>query len=493
MRREIQFMRRGKRVRLGDASPTLTLLDYLRLRERSTGTKEGCAEGDCGACTVVLRRLRGGRMVYEPVNACILLAGQADGSDVVTVEDLAHDGELHPVQRAMVDYHASQCGFCTPGFVMALFALFHARAGWPVSRAVVNDWIAGNLCRCTGYRPIVDAALAAYAAPDGDRFSAEEARLQHTLTGLDDNDLMVGTADRFFAAPRTIESLAALYGANPDAVLVAGATDVGLWVTKQLRDLPKIIWLGRVAGLDAIEDAASAVSFGATVTHAAALPHLAAIDADLGELMRRFAGVQVRTVGTIGGNIANGSPIGDTPPALIALGSTLTLQCGTATRVMPLEAFFLGYRRQDRRPGEFVRSVRVPKLGAGESFRCYKVSKRLDQDISAVMGAFKLSLDGTRIGDARIAFGGMAEIPKRALATEAALRGADLQKPASWTKGLDALDQDFAPISDQRASAHYRGQVARGLLRKALIEIGGSSTRHTRVVGQREDAHAPAS
>jgi xanthine dehydrogenase small subunit len=493
MRRDIQFIRRGRRIQLGDTPPTLTLLDYLRLHERATGTKEGCAEGDCGACTVALRRLRGGRIVYEPVNACILLAGQADGSDVVTVEDLAENGELHPVQQALVAHHASQCGFCTPGFVMALFALFHSRVRDGVSRSAVNDWIAGNLCRCTGYRPIIDAALAACAAPGEDRFSAEEPHLRQTLIGLANDDLLVGTAESFFAAPRTVESLAALYGAHPDAVLIAGATDVGLWVTKQLRDLPRIIWLGRVDGLDAIDDAADAVSFGATVSHAAALPHLAAIDTDLGELMRRFAGVQIRSVGTIGGNIANGSPIGDTPPALIALGSTLTLQCGTTTRVVPLEAFFLGYRRQDRRPGEFVRAVRVPKLGANERFRCYKVSKRLDQDISAVMGAFKLTLDGPRISDARAAFGGLAEIPKRARATETALRDADLRAPASWANALDALAEDFTPISDQRASAHYRAEVARGLLRKALTEIGGVSTRHTRVIGRREDAHASTS
>src|ERR1700730_13073244 len=357
MRRDIQFIRRGRRIRLGDTPPALTLLDYLRLHERATGTKEGCAEGDCGACTVVLRRLHGERIVYEPVNACILLAGQADGSEVVTVEDLAENGELHPVQQALVEQHGSQCGFCTPGFVMALFALFHSPARDRVSRTAVNDAIAGNLCRCTGYRPIVDAALAACGAPGVARFSAEEAQLRQALIGLADDDLLVGTAERFFAAPKTIESLAALYGAHPDAVLVAGATDVGLWVTKQLRDLPKIIWLGRVAGLDGIDDAADAVTFGATVCHEAALAHLAAIDADLGELMRRFAGLQVRSVGTIGGNIANGAPIGDTPPALVALGSTLTLQNGMTTRVVPLEAFFLGYRRQDRRAGVVVRAA----------------------------------------------------------------------------------------------------------------------------------------
>ena len=329
MRRDIQFLRRGRPVRLTNASPTLTLLDYLRIDERATGTKEGCAEGDCGACTIVLRRLRGGNVVYEPVNACILLAGQADGAEIITVEDLADGTHLHPVQQALVDLHGSQCGFCTPGFVMALFALYHAPRRAQVDRSVVNDFIAGNLCRCTGYRPIMDAGLAACADGAADRFTAQEGDIRNALAALDDGaDLMAGTPERFFAAPASIAALAALYEAHPDAVLVGGATDVGLWITKQLRDLPKIIWLGHVQGLDAIEDAEDAVTFGAMASHEAALPYLAAIDPDLGELMRRFASVQIRNTGTIGGNIANGSPIGDAPPALIALGGTLTLQRG---------------------------------------------------------------------------------------------------------------------------------------------------------------------
>jgi xanthine dehydrogenase small subunit len=493
MRRHIAFLRRGSAVRLDAVSPTLTLLDYLRLDERAMGSKEGCAEGDCGACTVVLRRRVGDRLVYTPVNACIVLAGQADGSEVICVDDLAADG-LHPVQQALVDLHGSQCGFCTPGFVMALFALFHDGARGPVTRATANDWIAGNLCRCTGYRPIVDAALAACAGARHDRFSEEESEIARALAGLDDKaDVMVGTPEAFFAAPASIEALASLYAQHPDAVIVAGATDVGLWITKQLRVLPKIIWLGRVAGLDAIIDGTREVTFGAAATHAAALPHLAAIDADLGELLRRFASKQVRSVGTIGGNIANGSPIGDTPPAMIALGATLVLQHGAATRELALEDFFIAYGRQQRDAGEFVRAVRVPKLAPGEAFRCYKISKRFDQDISAVMGAFKLSLDGSRITAARIAFGGMAATPKRARATEAALIGANLADPAAAAAAGAALAADFAPITDQRASAAYRLKVAGGLLRKALIEIGGAASNTTRVVGWREDAHAAAS
>jgi xanthine dehydrogenase small subunit len=491
MRRDIVFLRRGRPVRLSNPSPTLTLLDYLRLGEHATGTKEGCAEGDCGACTIVLRRLVENRLVYQPVNACILLAGQADGADIITVEDLADGDQLHPVQGALVTQHGSQCGFCTPGFVMALFALYHAPRRANLDRSGVNDWIAGNLCRCTGYRPIVDAGLAACAAGDDDRFKAEEPAIRRSLADLDDgDDLLVSSEARFFAAPASIASLSALYSAHPDAVLVGGATDVGLWVTKQLRDLPKVIWIGRVRGLDAIEDGPEAVSFGAAATHEAALPHLAAIDPDFGELMRRFAGVQVRTVGTIGGNIANGSPIGDTPPALIALGSTLTLQHGSATRTLALEDFFIAYGKQDRQPGEFVRAVRVPKLGANEHFRCYKIAKRFDQDISAVMGAFRLAVDGSRVAAARIAFGGMAATPKRARAAEAAVRGADLRDPATWEPAIAALAGDFAPITDQRASARYRRDVAAALLRKALTEIAGTSTRRTRVVGIREDAHA---
>ena len=435
--------------------------------------------------------MRGERLVYEPVNACILFAGQADGCEIITVEDLARDGTLHPVQQAMVDLHGSQCGFCTPGFVMALFALYHRADSKPVDRQRVNDWIAGNLCRCTGYRPIVDAALAVVRASrrtTGFRPRSADARRALDRTDATAKTSSSATRERFFAAPASITALAKLYFANPDATLIAGSTDVGLWVTKQLRDLPKVIWLGRVKGLDEIEDRRDAVSFGAMVTLTEAMPYLAAIDRDLGELMRRFAGTQVRMAATVGGNIANGSPIGDLPPALIALGATLGLQRGERPRTLPLENYFLDYGKQDRQPGEFVRVVRIPKFGEGEHFRCYKISKRFDSDISAVMGAFKLRLDGTRIAGARIAFGGMAAIPKRARTTEKALIETYLDRPQTLEEAIDALAQDFSPIDDMRASAKYRLDAARALLRRALTEIGGASTRKTRVVGFREAA-----
>jgi xanthine dehydrogenase small subunit len=468
----------------------MLLLDYLRLTERSTGTKEGCAEGDCGACTVALGRLRDGRVVYEPVNACILLLGQVDGADVVTVEDLAADGVLHPVQAAMIDHHGSQCGFCTPGIVMSLYTLYR-EGERPVTRERINDQLAGNLCRCTGYRPIVDAALAACEGPPADRFLADAEAIRAVLEGLrDDADVLIGDESRFFAAPASEDALAALYDRHPDATLVAGCTDVGLWITKGFYDPAKVIWLGRVAGLDRSEDAADGLVIGATASHAAAQGALGGLDPDMGELLRRFGSVQVRASGTVGGNIANGSPIGDLAPALIALGATLELRRGERVRTLPLEDFFLAYRRQDREPGEFVRAVRVNRPAEGGVFRCFKVSKRFDEDISAVMGAFTLALEGRRIASARIAYGGMAGTPKRAPATEAALAGISLDEPDTWAPALEALAADFQPLDDHRASAAYRRTVARNILHKALHEIAAGRSDETRLVGLRPDLQA---
>lgn len=485
MRDTIRFLRAGKVVEIADFAPMTTLLDYLRLSERASGTKEGCGEGDCGACTVALGRVRDGVLTYEPVNACIQLLGQVDGADVVTVEDLADGTALHPVQQAMVDTHASQCGFCTPGFVMSLFTLHHA--GFAPGRADVTEWIAGNLCRCTGYRPIIDAALASCTGTASDRFAREEENTRALLDFIsDDRDVFLGDDASFFAAPASIDALAALYARHPDATLVAGATDVGLWITKQLRTLPKIIWLGRVTGLDRVEVGESGVLIGAAATFATAEAVMARLDPDVGEVWRRIGSKQVRSSGTVGGNIANGSPIGDTPPLLIALGATLELRKGDDARVMPLEDYFLGYGKQDRGKGEFVSGVFVPWLEDAHAFRAYKISKRFDQDISSVLAAFRLTLEGSVIVEARVAFGGMAATPKRATATEAALVGADLGRAVTWAPALAALAQDFQPISDMRASAAYRQETAKALLGKALAEIAGSPTTRTRVRGIRE-------
>jgi xanthine dehydrogenase small subunit len=483
----IRFLRRGRVVSLADVPPTRTLLDYLRLEEKSRGTKEGCNEGDCGACTVALGSLRGGRVVYEPVNACILLLGQIDGKELVTVDDLACDGTLHPVQQAMVDHHASQCGFCTPGFVMSLFTLY--QSGATSERQDIVDHLAGNLCRCTGYRPIVDAGLAVCDGNPDDAWMAAGKETADMLAALADGaDIMIGDERQFYAAPAGADSLADLVLAHPDATLVAGATDVGLWITKLMRPLHKIIQLSRVAELQRIEDRPDRLLLGAAVTYENAGRMLATIDPDIGEVLRRIGAKQVRSSGTVGGNIANGSPIGDMPPVLIALGAEITLRRGAVLRHLPLERFHLDYGRQDRQPGEILWGIDIPKLRADEAFRCYKISKRFDQDISAVMGAFKFRLDDRRIVDARIAYGGMAGVPKRAAQAEAALIGQALDMESGWDPALAALARDFQPIDDMRASAAYRLQVAQALLRKALLEIAGTGTRDSRVTGHREPA-----
>jgi xanthine dehydrogenase small subunit len=470
----LRFRFRSGEVELRQFSPRATLLDWLREEVGAKGTKEGCAEGDCGACTVVLARLRGGRLTYEPFNACILFLGQLDGAELITIEDLAAGGELHPLQQAMVDTHASQCGFCTPGIVMSLFAGYHS--GQPMTYAGLCDQLAGNLCRCTGYRPIIAAALDTCDGAPADRFAAASEERAAALAALADHkDVFVGGEAAFFAAPASLDSLAGFYERFPDATLVGGATDVGLWITKQLRDLKRVIWLGRVAGLDRVgESADGALSLGATLQLEAAAPLLGAIHPDLSELLRRFGSKQVRASGTVGGNIANGSPIGDLAPALIALGGRVVLRKGDKTRTLPLEDFFIAYGKQDRAPGEFVLAVEAPALAAHQRYRAFKVSKRLDEDISAVLLAVRIELAGRRILGARIACGGMAATPKRAKNAEQALAGADLDQPASWRAASAALSKDFAPLTDMRATAAYRMTVAANLLEKALIEISGA-------------------
>ena len=470
----LRFRFRGGDVALRQFSPRATVLDWLREEMGAKGTKEGCAEGDCGACTVVLARLRDGRIAYEPFNACILLLGQLDGAELITIEDLVANGELHPLQQAMVDAHASQCGFCTPGIVMSLFAGYHS--GQPMTYAGLCDQLAGNLCRCTGYRPIIAAAMETCNGAPADRFAATSQERAAALAALTDHrDVFVGGEAAFFAAPASLESLAALYARFPDATLVGGATDVGLWITKQLRDLKRVIWLGRVAALDAVgESGDGALSLGATLALENAAPLLGAIHPDLSELMRRFGSKQVRASGTVGGNIANGSPIGDLAPALMALGGRVVLRKGDKTRALPLEDFFIAYGKQDREPGEFVLAVEAPPLAVLQRYRAFKVSKRFDEDISAVMLAVRVDLDGRRILGARIACGGMAATPRRAKHAEQALAGANLDQPASWRAASAALSKDFTPLTDMRATAAYRMTVAANLLEKALTEISGA-------------------
>jgi xanthine dehydrogenase small subunit len=443
---DIAFLLNGTPVRVSGDDPTRTLLQWLREDRGLTGTKEGCNEGDCGACTVMVTDAGGTRAL----NACILFLPQLHGRAVRTVEGLSGPkGEMHPVQAAMVDHHGSQCGFCTPGFVMSMAA---AQVNGATDH---DDYLAGNLCRCTGYAPIVRAAKA--------------------VAGVQAPAWMAGALPEVGAAPfapTSSDDLAAWYAAHPDATLIAGATDVGLWVTKQLRDLPKVAFLHACADLQKIERDGDRLRIGAGVTLAALRKAVAGTHPAFAELLRRFASEQVRQAATIGGNIANGSPIGDTPPALIAMGAVLHLRKGDTRREMPLEAFFLDYGKQDRAKGEFVEAVTIPASVPG--LACYKLSKRFDQDISAVCGCFAIGVEGGKIANARIAFGGMAGIPKRAAAVEAALVGRDWTL-ATVTAALPAFASDFAPMTDMRASATYRLEAAQNMLIRYFHERAGQA------------------
>jgi len=476
--RAIRFFHRGRMVEVHGAPPTRTVLQWLREDARCTGTKEGCAEGDCGACTVIVGEpARGGKLVLQTINACIRLLPTLHGKALFTVEDVtaAGGGTLHPVQQALVDCHGSQCGFCTPGFVMSLAARYERHIGQHKrpTRQQLADEIAGNLCRCTGYRPILDAGERMFDAPAKRLPTEPAAAALRALPrrGFDyvaPSTAVPGRSDRFFA-PRTLKALARWRVEHPQARLLAGATDIGLWVNKQFRDLGDIVYLGEVAELKRIVVRDGVLHIGAGASLDAAWAALAQRAPALTEAWLRFGSPPIRHIGTMGGNVANGSPIGDSAPVLIALDAQLLLRRGEHTRRVPLAEFYVDYMVNRLEPGEFVQAIEVPLSAFDRSLRAYKISKRFDSDISAVFGAFRLQLDGERVADARFVFGGMAAIVKRASGIERAVIG-ERWDEATVQRATAALASDFKPLTDLRASAGYRLAVAGGLLQRFWLE-----------------------
>ncbi len=470
-RNHIHFLLNGREVHSSDVGASDTLLDFLRIERRLLGSKEGCAEGDCGACTVLIGRLVNGVLRYEPVNACIRFLASLDGCHVVTVEHLrGADGGLHPVQQAMVQHHGSQCGFCTPGIVMALYALWMGNP--EPNEEEIETALQGNLCRCTGYEPIIRAAMAAtqYGTPAADQLITERETVIAQLSAFQDGARVVVEKDGDRAIlPVDVDDLAAVLVENPTATIIAGATDVGLWVTKFLRNISPAVFIGNLEDLQKISVEDNTVRIGAGATYTDCEDVLGAEFPHLVDYWNRIAGWQVRNMGTVGGNIANGSPIGDAPPVLIALGAEIVLRLGNSSRVLPLEDFFIDYGKQDRAEAEFVAEIRIPRRAENSLHAAYKISKRRDEDISSVAAGFAVTIEHGKITDASIAFGGMAATPKRATVAEAFM----IDNPwseATLIAAAAVLGDDFTPLTDWRASADYRLRVAQNLFRRFYLE-----------------------
>ncbi len=462
----VRFLLNGKPCSADGAPPTMTVLDWLRTHAHLTGTKEGCAEGDCGACAIVLGRCVDGALQYRAVNSCLMMLPQIANCAVLTVEGLAAaDGALHPVQQALVDADATQCGFCTPGFVMAMFAFHHG--GEPADDTIMHDALAGNLCRCTGYRSIVEACRRVALGP-ADRFVAEASATAAALSALPActdtrNDGQV------FLMPRSLDGLFAAMAQTPDALLLAGGTDLGLRVSKDREVLPAVIATAAVEELRLIKTDGDAIEIGGAVTYTDALPHLDKHFPSFGALVRRIGSRQLRNLGTIAGNLATASPIGDTIPCLLALDATVRLASRAGERTLPVESFITGYRKTDLAAGEVIAAIRIPFLAPGREFAVYKLSKRFDQDISTVIAAFRLERQGGKVRELRAAYGGMAARAMRAASVETAVTGRPWT-PA-WLADMDGLlARDFTPIGDHRGGAAYRLRAAAGLLRRFQLE-----------------------
>lgn len=468
MSEPIRFYYRNQVHAVDSVNPTRTILQYLREDLHCTGTKEGCAEGDCGACMVLTGELTDGKVALKAVNSCIQFLPTLDGKALFTIEDLIQkDDALHPVQQALLDCHASQCGFCTPGFAMSLWGLYLSSQGATPTRDRINEALSGNLCRCTGYRPIIDAARRMGELP---AVHFDQAALGAQLQELQRSDTFVYRhGGRTFYAPRTLAQLVALRAQHPAACLLSGSTDIGLWVTKQLRELGDIISVRQVAELSGMIERDGKIEIGAAVTlndaYGAVCRHYPALT----ELWQRFASAPIRNAGTLGGSVANGSPIGDSAPWLIALGAEIVLHAVNGTRVLLLEAFYLDYMKNAMQPDEIVAALRIPLPQPERLFRAYKVAKRFDQDISGVCAAFAFTLNGQVVQDAHIAFGGMAATARRAPACEAALNG-QVWNEASLERALQMLAQDYTPLTDLRGSGAYRMKTAQNLLRRFWLE-----------------------
>ena len=464
----IKFIHENQIVEIQNQDPNETILNYVRTKLRKTGTKEGCSEGGCGACTVVLGWLKKNKIIYEAINSCIAFVPTLEGKQLILVEDLVlKDGSLHPVQEAMVNYHGSQCGFCTPGFVMSLFAMYKNHSSYKDN--IIKDSIAGNLCRCTGYRPIIDAAKSLNNKNKFDQFNKNKQATIKLLKKIKPENIAIYSNNKKYFAPRNINELKKVLKQHPNSKLLSGGTDLSLVVTKEKKDLDSIIYINSIDELNYIKKKNNYIEVGATTSLISFEIFIKKYYPDFAQILQQYGSVQIRNVCTIAGNIATASPIGATLPLLLTLNAQVVIQDFSKIKVLPLNGFFINYRKTKLKKGQFIQSIRIPILQKN-IFKAYKVSKRFDDDISSVCASFNLEINNQLIKNIRIAYGGMATVPKRATHCEKILLNSPMTEEIIH-KAKEALEKDFKPISDMRASGQYRMEVAKNLLEKCCLEI----------------------
>ena len=464
----IKFLYNEKILELKNPDPNQTILNYIRADLKKTGTKEGCAEGGCGACTVVIGELNNNDLQYKAVNACIAFLPILNGKQLLVVEDLvSKNGELHPVQKAMVKYHGSQCGFCTPGFVMSLFSMYKNHVSF--NDEVIKDSISGNLCRCTGYRPIVDAAKSLNKINKIDKFSKNKKKIISLLKKINSKSIFITNENKKYFSPKTIKDLKKIIKKYPNSNFLSGGTDLSLKVTKERDDLYNIINLKDIRELNFIKKNKNFIEVGAATPLIEFENYIKDYYSDFNSVLKRYGSVQIRNVATIGGNIATASPIGDTLPILLSLNAKLVIENKKNKKTLLINDFFISYRKTKLKKGEFIHSIRIP-IYKNNIFKAYKISKRFDDDISSLCGSFNLEINNNKIKNIFIAFGGMADIPKRAKNCEKILKNKNLSIE-SFLTAIDNLEKDFSPINDMRATKNYRMEVAKNLFIKCFYEI----------------------
>ena len=465
---KIKFVWENKVYLINNPDPNETILNYVRLKLKKTGTKEGCAEGGCGACTIVLGELENNKIIYKAINSCISFVPSLEGKQLILVEDLvSKNGTLHPVQNAMIKYHGSQCGFCTPGFVMSLFAMYKNFSSY--NNEKIQDSISGNLCRCTGYRPIIDAAKSLNKANRLDQFNKNIKKTLNLLKNINSENLSIKNGNKKYFSPKNINELKKIIEGNPNSIFLSGGTDLSLNITKERKEINNIISLNSIKELKFIKERNGYIEVGAVTSLKEFELFIKKYYPDFNSILKRYGSVQIRNVGTIAGNIATASPIGDTLPLLLSLDAKIVLQKKSNKIVLPIKNFFVSYRKTRLKKGQFIHSIIIP-IFKKNIFKAYKISKRFDDDISSVCASFNLEIVNKKIKSVKIAYGGMAAIPKRAINCEKILVNSILSEEI-FNKAKKTLEKDFAPIDDVRASKDYRMEIAKNLLMKCFLEI----------------------